>query len=87
MVFEAAPEYAGEVENYNNLHGLTLVHKLSHQTIYARFWHLSGKPANIVSQNKLFTRIKFIDIYEYPMHRLMHKFLEKIKTNKQFSKI
>jgi hypothetical protein len=50
-------------------------HLLTHQTIFARFWHLSGKPSNIVTKNKRYIEIKISQLPQYPVHRLMHKYL------------
>ena len=50
-------------------------HKLTHQTIFATFWHISGKPSNIVIENKDLLRIKVTDIDQYPLHRLMHRYV------------
>lgn len=50
-------------------------HQLTHQTIFARFWHLSGKPSNIVRQNKEYLKIPINDLNQFPVHRLMHKYL------------
>jgi len=51
------------------------VHKLTHRTIFARFWHLSGKPSNIVKQNQTYTELKTTEISGFPVHRLMLKYL------------
>jgi A/G-specific adenine glycosylase len=50
-------------------------HKLTHRTIFARFWHLSGKPSNIVRENKSYLEIKTTELGSYPVHRLMHRYL------------
>lgn len=63
-----------------------MVHKLTHQTIFARFWHLSGKPSIIVRQNDSYIKVPLIGVQQYPVHRLMHRFLELkglTATNKQ----
>lgn len=54
----------------------TYTHKLTHRTIFARFWHLSGKPSNIVRENKSYIEIKTTELGSYPVHRLMHKYLK-----------
>lgn len=53
-----------------------LVHKLTHRTIFADFWHLSGMPYNIVSENTALLKVKESDLGSYPIHRLMDKYLE-----------
>jgi A/G-specific adenine glycosylase len=50
-------------------------HKLTHRTIFARFWHLSGKPSNIVRENHKYIEIKTTELGSYPIHRLMHRYL------------
>ncbi|MBL7813291.1 MAG: A/G-specific adenine glycosylase [Bacteroidetes bacterium] len=51
-------------------------HLLTHQTIFARFWHLCSDRTNIVEQKNC-TRIAMEEIETLPVHRLMHKYLEK----------
>lgn len=47
-----------------------IIHKLSHKTIYAKFWILPVEHSNSNS-------IKFSDVNKYPVPRLIEKFLEK----------
>ena len=47
-----------------------IIHKLSHKTIYAKFWILPGEHSNSNS-------IKFSDVNKYPVPRLIEKFLDK----------
>ena len=47
-----------------------IIHKLSHKTIYAKFWILPVEHSNSNS-------IKFSDINKYPVPRLIEKFLDK----------
>ncbi len=60
-------------------------HQLTHQTIFARFWHISGNPSIIVTQNKGFIKVSITALNQYPVHRLMHKYLVKkgFATHKQ----
>lgn len=51
------------------------VHKLTHRTIFAAFWHISGKPSNIVKESRELVPVKIADIANYPVHRLMHRYL------------
>lgn len=50
-------------------------HQLTHRTIFARFWHLSGKPANIVIDSPDMAKVKIDELEKYPIHRLMHRYL------------
>ncbi|MBC8265990.1 MAG: A/G-specific adenine glycosylase [Flavobacteriales bacterium] len=52
----------------------TIKHQLTHQTIYARFWHISTKP--ILLKNTDYIRKE--DIKKYPIPKLLEKYLEKI---------
>lgn len=63
-------------------------HQLTHQTIFARFWHLSGKPSIIVTQNEEYLKVPLSNLHTYPVHRLMHKYLERqgIANSKKLSK-
>ena len=47
-----------------------IIHKLSHKTIYAKFWILPVEYSNSNS-------IKFSDVNKYPVPRLIEKFLDK----------
>ena len=47
-----------------------IIHKLSHKTIYAKFWILPVEHSNSNS-------IKFSDVNKYPIPRLIEKFLDK----------
>ena len=47
-----------------------IIHKLSHKTIYAKFWILPVEHSNSNS-------IKFSDVNKYPVPRLIEKFLDK----------
>lgn len=47
-----------------------IIHKLSHKTIYAKFWILPVDGSNSNS-------IKFSDVNKYPVPRLIEKFLDK----------
>lgn len=49
-------------------------HQLTHKTIFATFWHLSGLPSIIVLENYL--RVPVDDVANYPLHRLMQKYIE-----------
>lgn len=52
------------------------LHKLTHRTIFATFWHFSGLPSNIVKETNKLIEIPLSEIHQYPVHRLMHRFLE-----------
>lgn len=59
---------------------VTLKHQLTHQTIFATLWQFSCKEANIVEeklQDKI--KVKISEIDTFPVHRLMLKFLEKVR--------
>jgi len=49
-----------------------VIHKLSHQTIHAVFHHINGKPQEIRSN---WTRIKSSNIQDYPLPRLIDRYL------------
>ena len=52
-------------------------HLLSHQTIFARCWHLSPIPNNIVL-SKSFFLVNIAEIRTFPMHKLMLKILNNL---------
>jgi len=52
-------------------------HLLTHQTIFARCWHLSSFPNNIVLSNQLIL-VNSIEIRKFPMHKLMLKMLNNL---------
>lgn len=59
-------------------------HKLTHRTIFAHFWHISGMPSNIVMKNQGYLRVPISDLEQFAVHRLMDKYL-KIKVFKEIS--
>ena len=52
----------------------SIKHKLSHQTIYARFWHITGKSKP--KENVVLIRQE--DIRRYPIPKLIEKYLKNI---------
>ena len=52
-------------------------HLLTHQTIFARCWHLSSIPNNIVLSKSLIL-VNSIEIRNFPMHKLMLKILNNL---------
>jgi A/G-specific adenine glycosylase len=52
------------------------VHKLTHRTIFASFWHISGLPANIVKESRELLKVEINDLHLYPVHRLMQRYLD-----------
>lgn len=54
------------------------VHKLTHKTIFADFWHISGMPYNIVKENDAVNKIRFDGLKDFPVHRLMQKYLDSL---------
>ena len=52
----------------------SIKHKLSHQTIYARFWHITGK----LKTKEHVVLIRKEDIREYPIPKLIEKYLKNI---------
>lgn len=59
---------------------VTLKHQLTHQTIFATLWQFTCKEANIVEEKlKDKIKVKISEIDEFPVHRLMLKFLEKVR--------
>ncbi len=52
----------------------SIKHKLSHQTIYARFWHITGKSK--LKENVVLIRQE--DIRRYPIPKLIEKYLKNI---------
>ena len=52
----------------------TFKHKLSHQTIFARFWHIESKFQTIANTKSIHKR----DLKNYPIPRLLEKYLENI---------
>lgn len=72
---------SGEVYSFKEY-----IHKLTHRTIFARFWQLSGLPSNIVRETNELLQIPVADLEKYPVHRLMHRYLEDmdlVETNKE----
>jgi len=70
--------FASMLENAENttiLDCFEVKHQLTHQTIFARFWHLSGKQSNIVSENVGYIKTSINNLPQFPVHRLMHKYL------------
>ena len=57
----------------------TWVHKLSHQHLYTQFWILEGELTNN------YTKVSWSTINDYPVPRLIHKFLEEFSVSKSFS--
>lgn len=56
-----------------------LKHQLTHQTIFATLWQFSCKEANIVEENiEGKFKVKISDLHEYPVHRLMHRFITEV---------
>jgi A/G-specific adenine glycosylase len=52
-------------------------HLLTHQTIFARCWHLSPIPNNIVLSKSYFL-VNNAEIRTFPMHKLMLKILNNL---------
>lgn len=52
------------------------VHKLTHITIFAAFWHMSGLPSNIVKESRVLIPVETAEVSSYPVHRLMHRYLQ-----------
>ena len=50
-------------------------HKLTHQTIFAQFWHIDSK----IPANKNTISIEKKDLKNYPIPKLLEKYLEKIR--------
>ena len=53
-----------------------VVHKLSHQTIRARFYRLKLKPK--AEKSKEFLHIPFQKIHDYPVPRLIERYFEEL---------
>jgi len=51
-----------------------LKHKLTHQTIFARFWHIESKTENIADSESINKQ----ELKRYPIPRLLEKYLENI---------
>ena len=70
---------------FSNINDLVLynekpwVHKLSHQHLYTQFWILEGELTNN------YTKVSWSTINDYPVPRLIHKFLEEFSVSKSFS--
>jgi adenine-specific DNA glycosylase len=52
-------------------------HLLTHQTIFAKLWHLKVVGKNILA-DKNWNLIKINDIRNFPLHKLMVKILDKL---------
>lgn len=63
------------IEEPKILHEIEIKHQLTHQTIFASFYHIVGKNIILVNKNKLHWR-KTQTLQELPMHRLMEKYCE-----------
>lgn len=50
-------------------------HQLTHRNIEATFWHFWGSPSIIAGQKGIF-EVELQALEEYPVHRLMEKYLE-----------
>lgn len=61
-----------------------LVHKLTHKTIFAHFWYISGMPSIIVNQNLGVQEVPFSSLDTLALHRLMRKYLQ-IQEHKQLN--
>jgi A/G-specific adenine glycosylase len=54
-------------------------HQLTHQTIFATLWQFSCKEANIVKANiKGKFKVKISDLQEFPVHKLMYRFITEV---------
>ena len=49
-------------------------HQLTHQTIFAQFWHIDSK----IQANKNTISIQKKDLKSYPISKLLEKYLKKI---------
>lgn len=67
-------DFLESTENITVHEQVELKHQLTHKTIFATFWHLSGLPSIIVLENYL--RIPVDEVDNYPLHRLMQKYIE-----------
>jgi hypothetical protein len=61
-----------------------LVHKLTHKTIFAHFWYISGMPSIIVNQNLEVKDVSISSLDSLALHRLMRKYLQ-IQEHKQLN--
>jgi A/G-specific adenine glycosylase len=61
-----------------------LVHKLTHKTIFAHFWYISGMPSIIVNQNLEVKEVSISSLDSLALHRLMRKYLQ-IQEHKQLN--
>ena len=52
-------------------------HQLTHQTLYAVFWKVSGKQTK-PNANKGFTKVPVNDIHTFAVPRLLERFLDTI---------
>jgi len=57
-------------------HKLRLKHILSHRIIHADFYRVELGQYNIFDIEKKFIKIKSASLFEYPVSRLIHKYLE-----------
>ncbi len=71
-------EYLGlEKDSFEIVDNFELKHLLTHQTIFAKLWHLKAKSKNFLT-SKNWNLIKINDIRTFPLHKLMLKILDKL---------
>jgi A/G-specific adenine glycosylase len=63
--------------NFEVVDNFEFKHLLTHQTIFAKVWHLKVSRNNILS-SKNWNLIKINDIRTFPLHKLMLKILDKL---------
>jgi A/G-specific adenine glycosylase len=64
------------VDKLTVLHHTELLHKLTHKTIFAHFWYISGMPSIIVNQNLEVQAVPVSSLDTLALHRLMRKYLD-----------
>lgn len=80
MSKDAFQSLFSEKSNYTFHHKLSLRHVLSHQVIHADFYHVQTDTPLSLSRTRepLLLRIKSKNLSDYPVSRLIHKYLETI---------